>query len=358
MKNKQYRIVALPGEGIGPEVLEASFQVLEKVCAVEGISVSLERGLIGAPAIAACGDPFPAETIRSCGTADAILFGAVSQHGILQLRREFNFYCNLRPIRVMPNLVNLSSLRPEIAEGVDLLVVRELASGIYYGPSGNGIDEQGPYGYHSMRYYDGEIRRIARQALHWASRRSGRLTVAHKENALPQIKWQELVNEEATAFPTVEVQGFLVDSLAMELVRAPGRFDVILAGNLFGDILSDLGGAITGSLGMLPSASLNDSGLGLFEPVHGTAPDIAGKGCANPLGMIGSIEMMLAHWGYDRAAHRLRRAQQTALAQGFRTPDLASAADGRVVSTWEMAGIVADHVEEVADFDSSELTRC
>ncbi len=302
MNDKPYRIVALPGEGIGPEVLEASLPVLEKLCALEGITVELERALIGAPAMAACGDPLPAETVHACSRADAILFGAVSQHGILQLRREFSFYVNLRPIRVMPNLVDLSALRPELADGVDILVVRELASGIYFGPSGSGTDEQGPYAFHSMRYYDDEIRRIARQALTWAGRRSGRLTVAHKENALPQIKWQQLVREEAADFPGVTVQGMLVDSLAMELVRSPGRFDVILAGNLFGDILSDLGGAITGSLGLLPSASLNDKGLGLFEPVHGTAPDIAGKGIANPLGMIGSIEMMLSHWGRREAS--------------------------------------------------------
>jgi 3-isopropylmalate dehydrogenase len=282
----------------------------------------------------------------------------VSQQGILQLRREFDFYVNLRPIRVMPHLETLSALRPELAERVDLMVIRELGSGIYFGPSGSGTDQHGAYAFHSMRYYDDEIRRIARHALDWAARRSGRLTVAHKENALPRIKWQDLVREEAEAFPGVEIQGMLVDSLAMELVRAPSKFDVILAGNLFGDILSDLGGAITGSIGLLPSASLNDVGLGLYEPVHGTAPDIAGKGIANPLGMIGSMEMMLSQWGLPRASARLRRAQELALLRGLRTADLASGSADRVVSTQEMATAVADNLEEVAEIEGEELLRC
>lgn len=338
----------MPGEGVGPEVLEASLRVLRRLCALDGLLIEVEHGVIGQEALDAYGEALPRETVRLCDDADAILFGAVARHGILELRQEFGFYANLRPIRVSPSLVNQSSLRPEIVAGVDLLIVRELASGIYFGPSERGADERGPYGSHTMKYYDAEIRRIARDALAQAQQRSGRLTVAHKENALPKIGWQALVKEEAAAFPGVTVEGALVDSLAMELVRQPKRYDVIVAGNLFGDILSDLGGAITGSLGMLPSASLNEAGFGLFEPVHGTAPDIAGRGIANPLGMLASIEMMLAHWGENGAATRLRQAQETALARGLRTADLVSDKRAKTLSTNEMADAVADILEEAA----------
>jgi 3-isopropylmalate dehydrogenase/3-benzylmalate dehydrogenase len=341
-----YRIVALPGEGIGPEVLEASLRVLDRLCALEGLSVEVERALIGQPAIDAMGEALPPQTIRLCREADAILFGAVARHGILEIRREFDFYINLRPIRVPAGLAKHSALRPELAAGVDMVIVRELASGIYFGPSERGQDERGAYGSHAMKYYDFEIRRIARHALQLARKRSGRLTVAHKENALPKIKWQELVAEEARQFPDVEVKGMLVDSLAMELVRQPKRFDVILAGNLFGDILSDLGGAITGSLGLLPSASLNDAGLGLFEPVHGTAPDIAGKGIANPMGMLSSVEMMLEHWNCTTAADRLRRALDLAVERGICTPDMPVSGTRGAASTDETADAIAELLEE------------
>lgn len=336
----------MPGEGVGPEVLEASLQVLRRLCALEGLSIDVVYGVIGQEAVDAYGEALPRETVRLCDDADAILFGAVARHGILELRQEFGFYANLRPVRVSPSLVNQSSLRPEVVAGVDLMIVRELASGIYFGPSERGADERGPYGAHTMKYYDAEIRRIARDALALAQQRSGRLTVAHKENALPKIGWQAIVSEEAAGFPGVFVEGALVDSLAMELVRQPARYDVIVAGNLFGDILSDLGGAITGSLGMLPSASLNEAGFGLFEPVHGTAPDIAGRGIANPLGMIASVEMMLAHWGEAAAATRLRNAQETALARGLRTADLVGDSGEQPLSSSEMADAIGDILEE------------
>jgi 3-isopropylmalate dehydrogenase len=348
VKDRLRRIVALPGEGVGPEVLEASLRVLRRLSALHGFEIEVQHALIGQPAIDAHSDPLPPETIRLCRNADAILFGAVAKHGILEIRREFDFFMNLRPVRVLPYLADRSSLRPEVVEGVDILFVRELSSGIYFGPSGRGADERGPYGFHTMRYHDYEIRRIARQALAMARARSGRLTVAHKENALPKIKWQELVREESQAFPEVEVEGMLVDSLAMELVRRPKRFDVVLAGNMFGDILSDLGGAIVGSIGMLPSASLNEQGLALFEPVHGTAPDIAGKGVANPLAMIGSIEMMLQHWGLEECAASLRRAQEWALSRNLCTADLARDGRDKVLSTMQMADAIVAGLEEAA----------
>jgi 3-isopropylmalate dehydrogenase/3-benzylmalate dehydrogenase len=318
------------------------------------VAIEVQYGLIGEPAVEAFSAPLPESTIAICRDSDAILFGAVSQRGILELRREFDFYVNLRPVRVIPQLLKCSSLRREVVEGTDVLFVRELSSGIYFGPSGRGSDHRGPFGFHTMRYHDYEIRRVACHALSLARSRSGRLTVAHKENALPQIKWRELVRQEAAAFPEIEINNMLVDTLAMELVRRPKQFDVILAGNLFGDILSDLGGAITGSIGMLPSASLNESGFGLYEPVHGTAPDIAGKGIANPLGMLGSVEMMLQQWGLNDAARQLRRAQEWALAQHFVTRDLSVRDDQRVVSTSEMASAVIEGLEQATAIDDAE----
>ena len=344
-----HRIVALPGEGIGPEVLEAGLRVLRRLCALEDLKIEVEYGLIGDRAMSETGQPLPDETVRACRDADAILFGAVTKHGILELRREFDFYVNLRPVRIWPQFVECSALRPEIIEEVDILFVRELTSGIYFGQAGRDTDERGSYGYHTMQYHDEEIRRVARQALAWAGRRGCRLTVAHKENALPQIPWRELVQEESQAFPDVEVEAALVDSLAMDLVRRPQQFDVVLAGNLFGDILSDLGGALTGSLGTLPSASLNEDGFGLFEPVHGTAPDIAGQGIANPMGMFGSIEMMLTHWGYQSAARRLQLAQEVVIADGMLPPDLSRDASNSGFTTDAMAEAVADALEESSE---------
>lgn len=320
-----YRIVAIPGEGIGPEVVAAALTVLRQVATLEGFSLQVDEGWLGAAALAEFGSALPTATIERCEGADGIVFGAVSQSGLLELRKQFDFFCNLRPVRVLDSLQHQSSLRPEKIQGLDLLIVRELVSGIYFGPAGRGMDAQGAYGYHTMRYSDDEIRRIARQALQQAQQRRGLLTVAHKENALPQLPWTRLVQEEAAAFPGVMVEPMLVDTLAMQMVAQPQRFDVILASNLFGDILSDIGGALVGSIGLLGSASLNADGFGLYEAVHGTAPDIAGQGIANPLGLLAACVMMLQQWGEDHAADRILTAQNRVLAQGYRTPDLCSA---------------------------------
>ena len=207
-------------------------------------------------------------------------------------------------------------------QALDILIVRELVSGIYFGPAGRGTDEKGAYGYHTMCYYDREIRRIAKVALQKAQERRGLLTVAHKENALPQIPWTRLVQEEAANFPDVVVSPMLVDNLAMQLVLNPQQFDVILAGNMFGDILSDIGGALVGSIGLLGSASLNEQGLGMYEAIHGTAPDIAGKGIANPLGTLAGCVLMLQQWGEIKAAQRILNAQERLLGKGYRTADL------------------------------------
>ena len=328
---RQYRLVALPGEGVGVEVTAAALTVLNQVARLQNFEVQIDHGLIGQPAFAAYGSYFPEATAQLCDGADAILLGAVSA-GLLELRQRFDFFANLRPICPSSALLHCSSLKPELLSNVDILVVRELVSGIYFGASGRAADTFGDYGYHTMHYHDWEIRRIAKVALQQAQARRKLLTVAHKENALPQIPWTRLVLEEAQAFPDVTVMPMLVDNLAMQMVIRPTEFDVILAGNLFGDILSDIGGAIVGSIGLLGSASLNADGFGLYEPIHGTAPDIAGQGIANPLGAINSLVLMLQQWGEVAAATQILQAEAALLAKGYRTADLITRADEQLVN--------------------------
>ena len=322
LSKPSYRIVAIPGEGIGPEVVEASLQILQHVAKIEGFTLRVDYGWLGATAFLQMGSYFPQATVQLCDGANGIVFGAVSQGGLLELRKHYDFFCNLRPIRIIDSLVHKSSLRPEKVQGLDILIIRELVSGIYFGPAGRSSDEKGAYGYHTMLYYDEEIRRIARIALQKAQERRGLLTVAHKENALPHLPWTRIVQEEAIKFPGVVVEPMLVDNLAMQMVLNPQKFDTVLAGNMFGDILSDIGGALVGSLGLLGSASLNADGFGLYEPIHGTAPDIAGKGIANPLGTLGACVLMLQQWGEVGAAQRIMAAQEQVLSEGYRTADL------------------------------------
>ena len=322
LSKPSYRIVAIPGEGIGPEVVEASLQILQHVAKIEGFTLRVDYGWLGATAFLQMGSYFPQATVQLCDGANGIVFGAVSQGGLLELRKHYDFFCNLRPIRIIDSLVHKSSLRPEKVQGLDILIIRELVSGIYFGPAGRSSDEKGAYGYHTMLYYDEEIRRIARIALQKAQERRGLLTVAHKENALPHLPWTRIVQEEAIKFPGVVVEPMLVDNLAMQMVLNSQKFDTILAGNMFGDILSDIGGALVGSIGLLGSASLNADGFGLYEAIHGTAPDIAGKGIANPLGTLGACVLMLQQWGEVGAAQRIMAAQEQVLSEGYRTADL------------------------------------
>lgn len=305
MGNRAYQLVALPGEGVGPEVVEAALTVLMHLATLHGFSVRVVYGLVGEPALQRFGLGFPEATAQLCEGADGILFGAVSKAGLLELRKRFDLFANLRPVRPSKNLLHRSSIKPEKLDGVDILFVRELVSGIYFGPSGRVTEVSDPYGFHTMQYADSEIRRIARVALQQAQQRRQKLAIAHKENALPYIPWTRLVQEEAAAFPDITLMPMLVDNLAMQLVINPQQFDVILAGNLFGDILSDIGGAIAGSIGLLGSASLNANGFGMYEAIHGTAPDIAGKGIANPMGTLASVELMLQQWGEQDAADHL-----------------------------------------------------
>ncbi|MGF1481646.1 MAG: 3-isopropylmalate dehydrogenase [Cyanophyceae cyanobacterium] len=345
---KQYRVVALPGEGIGPEVVDAALEILRQVAQLYGFEVKIDYGLIGKPAYSKLGAFFPRVTAQICEGADGIVFGAVTSGGLLELRKQFDFFVNLRPVRSFPSLYDKSPLRKDKLQGIDILFVRELVSGIYFGPAGCGEDENGGYGYHTMRYYDWEMRRIAQVALQQAQNRRGLLTVAHKENALPCLRWSHLVQEEALNFPQIIVEPMLVDNLAMQLVMNPRYFDVILAGNLFGDILSDLGGAIAGSISLLGSASLNAQGFGLYEPVHGTAPDIAGRGIANPLGTLEGVVLMLQHWGEQRAAHRIVQVQEQLLAQGYRTADLSLQGREILVNTQELVELFLQELSEAA----------
>ncbi|BAU44223.1 isocitrate/isopropylmalate family dehydrogenase [Leptolyngbya sp. O-77] len=333
MGNRAYQLVALPGEGVGLEVVEAALAVLAHLATLHGFSVRVVDGLVGEPALQRFGVGFPEATARLCEGTDGILFGAVSKAGLLELRKRFDLFANLRPVRPVKSLRHRSSIKPEKLDGVDILFVRELVSGIYFGPSGRGVDGTAPYGFHTMQYADSEIRRIARVALQQAQQRRKKLAIAHKENALPCLPWTRLVQEEAAAFPDVTLVPMLMDNLAMQLVMNPQQFDVILAGNLFGDILSDIGGAIAGSIGLLGSASLNADGFGMYEAIHGTAPDIAGKGIANPMGTLASVELMLRQWGEQDAADHLAIAQEQLLEAGYRTADLITSPEDKFVNT-------------------------
>jgi 3-isopropylmalate dehydrogenase len=344
LNKSSYRIVTIPGEGIGPEVVEASLKILQQVAKLEGFTLQVDYGWLGAAALEQFGSYFPQATTQLCDGSDGILFGATSSSGLLELRKHYDFFCNLRPIRIVNSLVDKSSLRPEKVQQLDILIIRELVSGIYFGPAGRSSDEKGAYGYHTMSYYDEDIRRIARKALQQAQQRRRLLTVAHKENALPHLPWSRLVQEEATEFPDVVVESMLVDNLAMQMVLNPQRFDVILAGNLFGDILSDIGGGLVGSLGLLGSASLNDDGFGLYEAIHGTAPDIAGKGIANPLGTLSACVLMLQQWGEVGAAQRIMTAQDRVLTKGYRTADLSPQGSEIFVNTDKLIDLLLEEL--------------
>ena len=345
-------ILLLPGDGIGPEVVSEARRVVEAL----GLDIKFEEGLVGGAAYDAEGDPLTAETLTRAKAADAILLGAVGgpqwrdnprdkrpEMGLLKLRKGLDVFANLRPAYCFPSLVEASSLKREIVEGLDLMFVRELTSGVYFGEP-RGI-ETGPdgerYGYETSRYTEPEINRVARVAFEIARGRSGRVASAEKSNVMESgLFWRETVTAlHADEGEGVDLSHILADACAMELVRAPKQFDVILCGNLFGDILSDAAAMLTGSIGMLPSASLGVPGApGLYEPVHGSAPDIAEQGIANPCATILSMEMAL-RWslGMPEAADRLYGAVDKALENGARTRDL-----GGAMTTREMgAAIIA-----------------
>ena len=328
-------IALLPGDGIGPEVVAAAAQVLEAVADGSGHSFTLTSHPVGGSALRAGDSPLPASTRDACLAADAVLLGAVGdpefdqaprdrrpETALLQLRQELGVFANLRPAKVWPGLEEGSSLRPELIKGLDLLIIRELTGGLYYAEP-RGRTDDGLTAFNTMQYSRTEIERIARVAFESARQRDGRVTSVDKANVLEVSRfWREVVIEVAAEYPDVTLEHQLVDSCALLLVSNPHRFDVLLAGNLFGDILSDEAGAVVGSLGLLPSASIGGRG-GLFEPVHGSAPDIAGQDLANPVATIASAAMLLRHaLGLEEEAEAIEAAIGQTLAAGIRTADL------------------------------------
>jgi 3-isopropylmalate dehydrogenase len=345
------RIAVLPGDGIGPEIIAQAKRVLEKL----ELPLEMAEAPVGGAGYEAAGDPLPAATLQLAREADAILFGAVGdprydalerakrpEQAILGLRKALNLFANLRPARVYAELAGASALKAEVVAGLDILIVRELTGDIYFGqPRGlrevDGVRE----GFDTMRYSEPEIRRIARVAFEAARKRGRRVCSVDKANVLETSQlWREVVSREAKGYPDVELTHMYVDNCAMQLVRNPKQFDVIVTGNMFGDILSDEASMLTGSIGMLPSASLDEGGKGLYEPIHGTAPDIAGKGLANPLATILSAAMMLRYsLGQPDAADRVERAVAKVLQTGLRTADIFTPGT-RKVGTAEMGDAV------------------
>ena len=335
---RQHRVVLLPGDGIGPEITSVAQNLLEEVSQRHGFKLSFEHQPIGGAAIDATGDPLPESTLAACRSSDAVLLAAIGsprfdnlprnkrpETGLLGLRAGMKLFANLRPVKIVPSLIDASSLRPEVIEGVDLMVVRELTGGIYFGQPKGRVEADGEErGFNTMTYSSSEVDRIAKVAFDLAKERRGELCSVDKANVLDVSQlWRDRVDAMAPEYSSVAVSHMYVDNAAMQLVRAPRQFDVLLTGNLFGDILSDEAAMLTGSIGMLPSASLGAEGPGLFEPVHGSAPDIAGQDKANPMAMVLSAAMMLRIGLKEaEAAADLEQAVDRVLASGFRTGDL------------------------------------
>jgi 3-isopropylmalate dehydrogenase len=339
-------ILVLPGDGIGPEIVAEALKVLDALRRDHGLALTWEEGLLGGCAVDATGEPYPAATQERARAADAVLLGAVGgprydalprhqrpERGLLGIRKDLNLFANLRPAVVFPQLAGASSLKPEIVAGLDILIVRELTGDVYFGePRGIETRNGERVGINTMIYSEAEIGRIAHVAFKAAQQRGGRLCSVDKMNVLESTQlWRDVVCEVAAEYPDVTLSHMLVDNAAMQLVRNPKQFDVMVTGNLFGDILSDEASMLTGSIGMLPSASLDASGKGLYEPIHGSAPDIAGRGVANPLATILSVGMMLRYsLGAPELADRVERAVARVLDQGLRTADIAQAGEATV----------------------------
>ncbi|MFQ3788178.1 3-isopropylmalate dehydrogenase [Halomonas sp. A29] len=349
------KILVLPGDGIGPEITAQASRILA-ACQARGLDIDIEEGLVGGSAYDEHGEPLPGVTLEKAKAADAILLGAVGgpkwdkledltmrpEKGLLGLRKNLGLFANLRPAITYPQLASASSLKPELVAGLDIMIVRELTGGIYFGqPRGIEVRDGQRVGFNTYVYSESEIERIGRVAFELAQKRGKRLCSVDKANVLEvTILWREVMERLAPEYPDVELSHMYVDNAAMQLVRAPKQFDVMVTGNMFGDILSDAAAMLTGSIGMLPSASLNESGQGMYEPCHGSAPDIAGKGVANPLATILSVAMMLRYsLGEFELAQRIEDAVGTVLDDGLRTADIASEGT-RTVSTIEMGDAV------------------
>jgi 3-isopropylmalate dehydrogenase len=350
------QVLVLPGDGIGPEIVAEAVKLIEALRADGSIDVALQHGLVGGAAYDETGDPLPAETLEAARAADAVLLGAVGgpkweplpiakrpEKGLLGLRGGLGLFANLRPAILYPQLAGASTLRPEVVAGLDILIVRELTGDIYFGqPRGVETLPSGERrGINTMVYTESEIERICRVAFDLAMQRGRRVCSVDKANVLECTElWREVATRVGAEYPEITLNHMYVDNAAMQLVRAPKQFDVMVTGNLFGDILSDCASMLTGSIGMLPSASLNAAGQGMYEPIHGSAPDIAGRGVANPLATLLSVAMMLRYsLAAPAAADRIERAVARVLDQGLRTPDIMSAGM-RQVGTVEMGDAV------------------
>ena len=347
-------ILLLPGDGIGPEIMAQAVRVLEKL-KTDGLDIAWDTALIGGCAVDATGVPLPQETLDKAEKAEAVLLAAVGgpqydnlpreqrpERGLLAIRKAMNVFSDLRPAIVYPELVEASTLKPEVVSGLDIIIVRELVGDIYFGePRGIEMRDGERVGFNTMIYSESEIRRIAHSAFKTAQKRAKKLCSVDKMNVLECTQlWRDVVIEVSAEYPDVELSHMLVDNAAMQLVRNPKQFDVMVTGNIFGDILSDAASMLTGSIGMLPSASIDANGKGLYEPIHGSAPDIAGKNMANPLAMILSVAMMLRHsLNQTAAADRVDAAVKKVLAQGYRTGDIMTAG-GTKVGTVEMGDAV------------------
>jgi len=345
------KICVLPGDGIGPEIIAQAVRVLNSL----DLKFELEEALLGGAAVDATGTPYPEATQKLAREADAVLLGAVGgpqwdslprekrpERGLLGIRKDLNLFANLRPAILYPELANASTLKPEVVAGLDILIIRELTGDIYFGQPRGIREENGErVGFNTMVYSESEIRRIGHVAFAAARKRDKRVCSVDKMNVLECTQlWRDVMIEVAKDYPDVELSHMLVDNAAMQLVKAPKQFDVMVTGNMFGDILSDEASMLTGSIGMLPSASLDDKQKGLYEPSHGSAPDIAGQGVANPLATILSVAMMLRYtFGQEVQALRIETAVKKVLAQGFRTGDIYERGTNRV-GTKEMGDAV------------------
>jgi 3-isopropylmalate dehydrogenase len=335
------KIAVLPGDGIGPEIVAQAAKVLEALRS-DGLKIEMEYAHIGGAGYDAAGDPLPDATLKLAKDSDAVLLGAVGgyqydalarplrpEQGLLRIRKGLGLFANLRPALVYPELVNASSLKPELVSGLDIMILRELTGDIYFGqPRGvRTLDNGERQGFDTMLYSESEIRRVAHAGFRIAMKRNKKMCSVDKANVLDtSMFWREIVTDVAKEYPAVALSHMYVDNAAMQLVRAPKQFDVILTGNIFGDILSDEASMLTGSIGMLPSASLDADNKGLYEPCHGSAPDIAGKDIANPLATILSVAMMMRHtFAREDIAQRIEAAVRKTLQQGLRTGDIAEA---------------------------------
>ena len=351
-----YQIAVIPGDGIGPDVVEQTLNVMDKVGEKFGHTFNYTKVLAGGCAIDATGACLPQETIDICKASDAVLLGAVGgwkwdnlpgdqrpERALLGLRKALGLFANLRPALLFEQLADASPLKPEIlAGGLDIVVVRELTGGMYFGEKGHRDTDLGPAAYDIEQYAEGEVRRIAKVAFDMAMKRSKHVTSVDKANVLESSRlWRRVVAEVAQDYPEVTLDNLYVDNAAMQLVRNPRQFDVIVTSNIFGDILSDEASQITGSIGMLPSASLAEGNFGMYEPVHGSAPDIAGQDKANPMATILSAAMMLRYtFGLGAEADAIENAVKSVLDQGYRTPDL-YAGQGTQVGTAQMGDLIA-----------------